>query len=238
MRVIAVTFALCCLAGAHAFTLGPAAVGVRAARSWSPMRMSDTETPTVTPPTVTPPKAVSTPPKEPAKAAIVQATTENVEFSAGVVGGLAGFLVGGPFLGAILAGITNYSSKQENEVGVAVRGVSTAALEVYNFLANFSAKYDLGSKTADVVDDTLTKIKKSGDADTIEKVETTLKTTFSKAKELSNEYDLVAKGKQALGVAAELSDTAIEKTKELEKEYKVTDKVKESLSKAIDSAKK
>lgn len=42
---------------------------------------------------------------------------------------------------------------------------------------------------------------------------------------------------QALGVAGELADTAIEKGIELEKEYKVTDKVTEKIKKSIDSTK-
>jgi hypothetical protein len=47
----------------------------------------------------------------------------------------------------------------------------------------------------------------------------------AQAQQLASEYDLVAKGKQALGVVGELADTAIVKTVELEKEYKVVDKV-------------
>jgi hypothetical protein len=43
----------------------------------------------------------------------------------------------------------------------------------------------------------------------------------AQAAKLADEYDLVAKGKQALGVVGEIADTAIIKTVELEKEYKV-----------------
>lgn len=45
--------------------------------------------------------------------------------------------------------------------------------------------------------------------------------TLLQAAQLAEEYDLLAKGKQALGVVGEVADTAIAKTVELEKEYKV-----------------
>lgn len=84
----------------------------------------------------------------------------------------------------------------------------------------------------------VTKLKSSPDsADTIGKVEETVKSLTSQASKLSSEYDLPAKARQALGVAGELADTAIDKGIELEKEYKVTDKVKDAVKKSIDGVK-
>lgn len=68
-------------------------------------------------------------------------------------------------------------------------------------------------------------------------MEKTVKDLTSQATKLSSDYDLPAKAKQALGVAGELADTAIDKGIELEKEYKVTDKVKDAVKKSIDGAK-
>ncbi|CAM9883024.1 unnamed protein product [Ectocarpus fasciculatus] len=150
----------------------------------------------------------------------------------------AGFFVGGPVLAAVLAVAANYGSKQENEAGVAVRGVSANAIEAFNFLTSLNSKYDVTGKAGAQLDKAVTELKTTGEAgDTIEKVEKTVKDLTSQATKLSSEYDLPAKAKQALGVAGELADTAIVKGIELEKEYKVTDKVKDSIKKSIDSAK-
>lgn len=55
----------------------------------------------------------------------------------------AGFFVGGPFLAAILAVAANYGSKQENDAGEAVRGISANAIEAFNFLTTLNSKYDV-----------------------------------------------------------------------------------------------
>lgn len=54
-----------------------------------------------------------------------------------------GFFVGGPVLAAALAVAANYGSKQENEAGEAVRGISANAIEAFNFLTNINSKYDV-----------------------------------------------------------------------------------------------
>jgi hypothetical protein len=172
----------------------------------------------------------------PKTSSIVQASPENVEFSAGVVGALAGFVVAGPWGAVLLSAITNYGSKQQNDVGDAVRGLSKSAIEVFNFLSNVNAKYDVTDKAAAALGEAVSKIKEGDETQNLAKVEEVLRETKAKATKLAADYDLVAKGKQALGVVGELTDTAIEKTVELEKEYKVVDKVKESVKSAVDKS--
>lgn len=97
----------------------------------------------------------------------------------------------------------------------------------------------LTGKAGAQLDDAVSKLKTQGEAgETIAQVQKTVKDLSSQATKLSSEYDLPAKAKQALGVAGELADTAIDKGIELEKEYKVTDKVKDAVKKSIDSAQK
>ncbi|CAM9403076.1 unnamed protein product [Sphacelaria rigidula] len=195
--------------------------------------MVATEEPKVSAP---PTPNASTPP--PNKAEMVVVNTENTEFSAGVVGGIAGFIVGGPFLAAVLAVAANYGSKQQNEAGDAVRAVGKTAIEALNFWTNLNAKYDVTGKATTSLDSAVDKLKdSSGSGEAIDKAKTTIKDLASQASKLSSEYDIPAKAKQALGVAGELADTAIEKGIELEKEYKVTDKVTEKIKKSIDSTK-
>lgn len=55
----------------------------------------------------------------------------------------SGFIVGGPFLAAVLAVAANYGSKQQNEAGDAVRAVGKTGIEILNFWTNINAKYDV-----------------------------------------------------------------------------------------------
>lgn len=90
-------------------------------------------------------------------------------------------------------------------------------------------------KAASSLDGAVSKLKESSDtAESIEQVQKTVKELTSQAGKLSTEYDIPAKAKQALGVAGELADTAIDKGIELEKEYKVTEKVTQAVKKSID----
>lgn len=43
----------------------------------------------------------------------------------------------------MLAVAANYGSKQENEAGEAMRGISANAIEAFNFLTNINSKYDV-----------------------------------------------------------------------------------------------
>ncbi|CAM9680606.1 unnamed protein product [Discosporangium mesarthrocarpum] len=199
---------------------------------WTTPRMSTTEKEETTTPVVPPTAKPSTP----KPATIVTVNTENVEFSAGLLGGFTGFVIGGPVLGALLAVAANYGSKRENEAGEAVRAIAKNAIEAFNFLSGVNSKYDVAGKAGASLEDAVSKIKESDDTETVTKVQDTLSNLTKQATKLSEEYDLAAKAKQALGVAGELTDTAIEKSLELEKEYSITSKVKEAAQKAIDGA--
>ena len=59
-----------------------------------------------------------------------------------------GFFVGGPVLAAVLAVAANYGSKQENEAGEAMRGISANAIEAFNFLTNINSKYDVTGESS------------------------------------------------------------------------------------------
>lgn len=58
----------------------------------------------------------------------------------------AGFLVGGPVIGVVLAAAANYGSKRDNEAGVALRAVAANAIEAFNFLTSVNSKYDVTGK--------------------------------------------------------------------------------------------
>ena len=164
---------------------------------------------------------------------------ETVEFTAGILGGAAGFLIGGPVLGAVGAAAANYASKMDNDVSEVISGISKTSIQVYNYLTQLDSKYEILSKAKASLEDSLNKLKAQPSVDpaTIEKVEAALATTTSKIAEINDEYDLVGAGTTALGVIGDLVEKAVKKAGELNEEYKLSDKAKDALSSAVAKAK-
>lgn len=171
--------------------------------------------------------------------ALVPIKDETVEFTAGLIGGAAGFAVGGPVLAAVGAAAANYVSKMDGEVTDVVQAVSKSSIQVFNYLAGLDSKYEVLTKAKNSLQESLDKLKNSGsvDASTIDKVETALANTNKKIKEINDEYDLVGGGVTALGVIGDLVEKAIVKAGELNEEYMLTSKAKAALSNAVDKAK-
>lgn len=171
--------------------------------------------------------------------ALVPIKQETVEFTAGLIGGAAGFAIGGPVFGAISAAAANYASKMEGDVSDAVQAVSTSSIQVFNYLANLDAKYEVLTKAKASLEKSLDKLKnqESVDPATVEKVEKALANTRAKIAEVNDEYDLVGGFTTALGVVGELVEKAIKKGGELNEEYKLTSKATDSLKSAVDKAK-
>eukprot|EP00633_Aureoumbra_lagunensis_P004482 CAMPEP_0197320778 /NCGR_PEP_ID=MMETSP0891-20130614/61658_1 /TAXON_ID=44058 ORGANISM="Aureoumbra lagunensis, Strain CCMP1510" /NCGR_SAMPLE_ID=MMETSP0891 /ASSEMBLY_ACC=CAM_ASM_000534 /LENGTH=227 /DNA_ID=CAMNT_0042812329 /DNA_START=23 /DNA_END=706 /DNA_ORIENTATION=+ len=166
--------------------------------------------------------------------AIVVINEETIQQAASISSATAGFFIGGPVFALIAAAVGNYVSKQESEVGEAVRGVGKVSLEVINFFSKLNAKYDLGTKASDATSSAVSKLKEKDTEGNFEKVESALTTATSKASQLNQEYDLVEKAKQALAYAADLSDKAIAKGLELNEEYKVSEKVTDAVKTAVE----
>ena len=126
--------------------------------------------------------------------------------------------------------------RARTQVGEVVRGVGKVSLDVYNFLLKINGKYDLTDKAGAQLKDQLNKLKAGSSGETIAKVEDALSKATSKFNELDKEYDLVEKGKQALGYAGDLSAKAIDKGLELNAEYKLTDQVVAKVTEAGSAA--
>ena len=105
-----------------------------------------------------------------------------------------------------------------------------------------NSKYDLTTKASEATSGAIDKLKEKDTDGTIAKVESFLGDATSKVTDLNKEYDLVEKGKQALGYASDLSVKAVDKAIELNDEYKIVDKVtatvKDTARKAVEAAKK
>jgi hypothetical protein len=177
---------------------------------------------------------------EDAPGALVPIKEETVEFTAGILGFTAGFVVGGPVLGAIGSAASNYVSKMDGDVSTVIKAVSKSSIQVFNYLANLDKKYEVVNKAKMSLENSLNKLKaqETLDKEAIAKVESALETTRSKIKEINDEYDLVGGGVTALGVVGDLVEKALKKAAELNEEYKLTEKASASLTGAIDKAKK
>lgn len=185
-----------------------------------------------------PPPAPAPAPAAVKETAIVPIKEETVEFTAGILGGLAGFAVGGPVLGAVFAAAANYASKNENEVGEVLSAVSKTSIEVYNYLAKLDTKYEVLDKAKASLENALDKLKeKGGNTEAVQKVEKALATTTDKITEINDEYDLVGGGVTALGVVGDLVEKAVKRFGELNEEYALTEKAKDALKGAVDKAK-
>lgn len=142
----------------------------------------------------------------------------NTENAAAVTGGILGFILGGPIIGAVLAAVTNYAAKKDDDSGEALRGFGKTVVESFNFLTKLNSKYNLLPSFTKKIDNALSSAARENEA--IGKVKETLSSTVDKVSELNQEYQLVEKGKELVVAAATLSDTAIEKALELNKKVK------------------
>jgi len=170
---------------------------------------------------------------------LVAVKEETVEFTAGLIGGVAGFAVGGPILGAVGAAAANYVAKSENEVSNVVGAVSKSTIEIYNYLATLDSKYEVLGSAQSSLESALNKLKSQEkvDSDAIEKVENALESTKAKIAEVNDEYDLIGSALTALGVVGDLVEKTVKKAGELNEEYQLTDKAKTALSSAVEKAK-
>jgi len=174
--------------------------------------------------------------------AIVPVNEETIASSASVSTGVAGLIIGGPVFAVIAAALGNYGSKQDSEVGEVVRGLGKVSLDVFNFVLKLNSKYDISGKASESAASAFESAKAKDSDGTIAKVEDVLSTVSSKVTQANADYDLVEKGKQAIGYAGDLSVKAIDKAIELNSEYKITEKAtsaaKDAISKGVDAAKK
>ena len=144
---------------------------------------------------------------------LVPVEKANIENAAAVTGGIVGFALGGPVVALILAAVSNYAVKKDNDAGIALRGFGKVVIESYNYLTTINQKYDFTGKASETVKTTVSKA--AAENESLDQVTKTLDTTVNKVSEINKEFDLVTKAKQALVAAGTLSDAALEKVEEL-----------------------
>lgn len=158
--------------------------------------------------------------------ALVAVNQNNIEFSAGTLGGLAGLYLGGPVLAALLGGATNYLSRKDvDAASEAVKGVATKGIEVYNYLGTLWVDNDVSGKLS-------TSLANSS-PDTMGTIESTWKTISDKA----DEFAVVDLAARALGVTGDALEKVVDAALNYAEENGVADKVKAASSDALSKAK-
>lgn len=166
--------------------------------------------------------------------ALVKVTKENSIATAGVLGGVAGLLLGGFWIGAAGFVATSYLAKKEDsDVASVLKGVSGASLEAINFVDYLNSKYDVTSKVGSALNEALEK----GDSETTSSVKGSLDTVG----EAITSFDKDVGIKDTLGSlilsGTDLADQLAKKVVELNDQYKVADQLKAKIDESLESSK-
>ena len=160
-------------------------------------------------------------------AALVAVNEATVEFTAGLVGGVAGFAVAGPAGAVAASSLVNYLSKRDSDLSAVVKSISRTAIDIGNFLLKLESKYDLLYNTKVSLEDVLKRLKATDgvNAEAVEKVEKVLAKTVARMVVISEEYDLWGEATGALTFVGEIVEKTVVKLDSLNKDYAVTDRL-------------
>mmetsp|Transcript_31817 Transcript_31817/g.72396 ORF Transcript_31817/g.72396 Transcript_31817/m.72396 type:complete len:220 (-) Transcript_31817:100-759(-) len=156
--------------------------------------------------------------------ALVKVSEDSKIAAASLLGGIAGLLVGGVWIGAALFAATSYIVRQEdNDVAKALKGVAASGLEAVNFGAYMNDKYEVTGKVGGAIKGAV------GEENTkvIDQVVDQVKAVEIK--------DTV--GKLATG-ASDAANKAVTKAIDVNKEYKITDQIAEKVQDATKNVQK
>jgi len=164
--------------------------------------------------------------------ALVNVNEENKLTTASLIGGVAGLLVGGLWVGVGLFAAASYLSRNDtsSDVSKVLTGISGAGLEAVNFAAGVESKYEVTGKVGDVFSDALESAKKKPK----QKVVARSMSTFANA--VGGYLHSVDKDmgvKDALGdfltAASEIAYSTVASVVEFSHKYNVTDRIKERI---------
>lgn len=169
---------------------------------------------------------------------LVTVTEESKITTASLIGGVAGLLVGGIWLGGALFAATSYlARKEDDDVSKALKGVASGGLEVVNFAASVNDKYMVTEKVGSAFSEAIgsAKNKNNPDSEGVAGIAGFLDTVVNSVKSLDKDIGI----KDTLGdlavSASDLAAQAVDKVVELNKEYKITDQISEKIQEASKS---
>mmetsp|Transcript_72503 Transcript_72503/g.219495 ORF Transcript_72503/g.219495 Transcript_72503/m.219495 type:complete len:233 (-) Transcript_72503:171-869(-) len=157
--------------------------------------------------------------------ALVKVTEESKMTTAGVIGGVAGLLLGGFWVGGALFTAASYlARKEDDDVAKALKGLAAGSLEVLNFGAYVNEKYEVTGKVGSAVTNAL-------GSDNMATVDSVLDSVKAADKDIGFKDTI---GTLATS-ASELACQAVDKAVELNKEYKITDQISEKIEEVTKS---
>ena len=183
----------------------------------------------------TPKSAPATPKATSKEVTLAPINDDSIKAAGAISGGVIGFLLAGPLGGVLLAAISNYVAKKNDETGEAIRGFGKTSLEVYNYLTKLNSKYEVSDKLGSQVGSKIEALEAENES--VGNIRSAISTTTTKISELDKEYDFVGKGKQVATAAGALSDSAIDKLLELNNKYDFVGSSVDAAKKAVEKAK-
>mmetsp|Transcript_148871 Transcript_148871/g.387114 ORF Transcript_148871/g.387114 Transcript_148871/m.387114 type:complete len:249 (-) Transcript_148871:146-892(-) len=172
--------------------------------------------------------------------ALVKVTEESKVTTASLLGGLAGLLVGGVWVGAGLFAAGSYlARKEDSDLSKALKGVASGGLEVLNFGAYLNDKYavtdKLGSAISEAVDSAT---EASGSSkDSADSASGFFKGLADAVRAADEDIDFKGTFGTLTTSASDLANQAVEKAVQVNEQYKITDQIKEKIDEATEGAK-
>jgi len=208
-------FAGCALLSSDAFVSGPAARTEHARRT--SLRAEAAASPSPSP-----------------SVALVKVTEENKMTTASVLGGLAGLLVGGVWVGAGLFAAGSYLTRKDDDIAKALKGVASGSLEVLNFGGYLNDKYTVTDKIGSAFNEALESTSSgSSSTDSVSGFVTGVVDAVKTADKDIGFKDTLG---QLASSASDLAYQAVEKAVDLNAQYKITDQIKEKIDEATSGA--
>mmetsp|Transcript_26509 Transcript_26509/g.47877 ORF Transcript_26509/g.47877 Transcript_26509/m.47877 type:complete len:226 (-) Transcript_26509:122-799(-) len=160
--------------------------------------------------------------------ALVKVTEESTITTAGVLGGVAGLLLGGIWVGAATFAATSYiARKKDDDVALALKGISTGGLEALNYVDYLNNKYEVTSGVGSSLGDAIAKADSQG----------TVKESLDSIGDAIANFDKEVNVKDTLGgiftAGGDLASQAVDKVIELNDKFKVTDQIKEKIDEVV-----
>lgn len=159
--------------------------------------------------------------------ALIKVTEESKVTTASVIGGVAGLLVGGVWVGGALFAATAYlARKEDDDVSKAIKGVASTGLEAINFAGYLGDKYDVTSSIGTAMTDALSDARKNSDTSSVIEF-------FDGIGEAVTKFDQDVGIKDTVGnavtSASDLASQAVSKALELNDQYKITDQIADKI---------
>lgn len=175
---------------------------------------------------------------DPSAVSLIPLTEKNVEFTAGIVGGVAGLAVGGPWMGVLVSAAANYASRQQGIATEIVQDISKASLQLINYMAFINAKYEILTNTQSALENALERLKEADVVDTeaVHKVERALENTRNALLEVAQEYDLAGSAVSAFNSLGNLIETTVQAAVLFNADYRLMDKAVSTVKSTVDQA--